>query len=140
MIDHRAHISPGLRFVLFPIRLRLVHVKDRLITPETHMIEQRRPHPKQPLQRCLMIASHGDDTIRPVEQGLRKLPLDITGRIRATFPEQRAHQRMDGLWFGLDPGGTDDIPAVRPQMLLERVLRREAPKNVACADKKNRPC
>lgn len=137
-IDHRTHIGPGLLLVLFPIRQRLVHVKNRFIPPKADLIEERDYQPEQPLQCFLMIAPHCDNTVRLIEQRLREPPLHVAGRISATILEPGAHERMDRLGSGLDPGGADEIPALRTKMLLERILRRQAPKNVACADKKNR--
>lgn len=128
VIDHRPHIGPGLRVVLFPIRQRLVHVKNRFIPPETDLIEERNCQSKRTPQRFLVIA-----------QRLCELPLNVTGRISTTLQEQGTHERMDQLRCGLDSGGANEIPPLRTKMLLERILRRQAPKNVACADKKNRP-
>lgn len=137
VIDYRTDIGPGLRFVLLPLRQRLVHVKNRVLASKADLIKQRGRQPEQTLQRFLMIAPHCDNTIRLIEQRVGEFPLNMPGRISATFQEQGAHEGMDQLRCGLDPGGADEISALRTKMLFERILRRQAPKNVACADKKN---
>lgn len=67
VIDHRNHIGSGLRLILFPIRQRLMHIKDRLVALTTQLIEEWDRQSKQSLHRFLMVAPHRHDTVRLIK-------------------------------------------------------------------------
>jgi len=85
-----------------------------------------------------MVAPHRHDTVRLVEQRFRQLTLHMPGRVSATLQEPGTHDGMDRLRLSLDPGGADAIQSLQTKILLECILRCQAPKNVSGADKENR--
>lgn len=85
-----------------------------------------------------MVAPHCHDTVRHIEERLCQLALYVPGRISAMLQESGTHDGMDRLWLGLDPGRPNAIHTLQTKILLERILRCQASKNVACANKENR--
>lgn len=138
VINHRNHIDPSLRLILFPIRQRLMHIKDRLVSLKAELIEEGDRQSKQLSHRFLMITPHRHDTVGLIEQRACHLALHMPGRISAMLQEPGTHNGMDRLRLGLDPGGANTIQTLRTKKLLERILRCQAPKDVACTDEEDR--
>jgi len=81
-----------------------MHVKDRFVALEAHVIEQRHVTLKTLANKGLMVAPHRDDKIRLLDQFLGELALNMSCDISSFEAEPRLNPFVNGLGVGINTG------------------------------------
>ena len=116
-----------------------MQIQNRFVPAVTELFEEWHVHSKLLMDEYLVIATHGNDKIRPFYQLAGQFARHVFRHIDTFFTKAVPDPGVHRLGFGLNTRRSNQAEVVEPEMQFCGILGDDATEDIPAADKENRP-